>query len=351
MKPRVFVLMPFEEGFDGIYDFLIHDPFSNAGYDVMRADDILNQRNILEDIIQSIISSDLIIADLSTNNPNVYYELGLAHAFQKNVMLLAQDIAEVPFDLRSYRVITYSTYFTKMDNARQEIQSYIANLRTGSVRFGSPVTDFGVSASPIATKEPRSSEAKSDDRDECGLLDYQVESEEGMATITTVVTEVGENLNTLTLDVQSAVERIVGPDKGAPRKQRKTMRSLATKLTDYTSWLQQGNNQYRKALEIVEQSLNAMLSGEFEIADQDKAKITEFVNILAETEKKIQEGRNGFSEFVSTLDALPKIEREFNRSNRLMSAEYKILIDNIEQTESMMARARNAATRLIKSDV
>ena len=51
MKPRAFVLMPFAEEFDNIYDYLIHAPLSEAGYDVMRADDILNQRNILKDII------------------------------------------------------------------------------------------------------------------------------------------------------------------------------------------------------------------------------------------------------------------------------------------------------------
>ena len=343
--------MPFEEEFDGIYDFLIYEPFSEAGYDVVRADDILNQRNILEDIIQSIVSSDLIVADLSTNNPNVFYELGLAHAFHKNVILLAQNVAEVPFDLRSYRIITYSTHFTKMNSARIEIDKYIVNLRTGNVRFGSPVTDFDISASPTASTKPQSCETTNDDQDERGLLDYQVESEEGMAAITTVITKVGENLSAFTLDIQSVAERLTGLEKDAPRKQQKTMRSLATKLTNHTSSLQQSNDQYRQALENVDQSLNAMLSGEFEIADQDKAKLTEFVNTLADSEKKVQEGRTSILGFVSTLDALPKIEREFNRSKRLMSAEYKVLIDNIEQTESVMARARNAAIRLINSDL
>lgn len=350
MKPGVFVLMPFEEEFDGVYDYLIHDPFSEAGYDVMRADDLLNQRNILEDIIQSILNSELIVADLSKNNPNVYYELGLAHAFKKNVILLTQDIMGLPFDLRSYRVIMYSTHFAQMNHARQEIQNLIEGVQAGNVKFGSPVTDFGISVSPLSTNGTESLEAESDEQDEYGLLDYQVESEEGMETITQVVTEVGDYLSTLTLDVQNAVERLTGPEKGAPRKQRKTMRSLAVELNKYTSRLQQGNGQYQEALTKVGQSLNAMLSGQFKTSNQDRAKLTEFVKVLVDTEKNIQEGRDSFSAFVATLDTLPKIEREFDRSNRLMSAEFKTFVDNIEQTESIMARARNAAKRLLESD-
>lgn len=80
-----------------LYRYLIADGLSNLGYDVRRADDILSQNNILSDIISSIYSSDLIVADLTGSNPNVYYELGIAHAFNKNVILLIQDIEELPF--------------------------------------------------------------------------------------------------------------------------------------------------------------------------------------------------------------------------------------------------------------
>ena len=80
MQRRAFVLMPFEDEFDDIYEYLIREPLSKAGYDVNRADEILNQENILSSIIDSIIHSELIVADLSTSNPNVYYELGLSHA-------------------------------------------------------------------------------------------------------------------------------------------------------------------------------------------------------------------------------------------------------------------------------
>ena len=72
---------------------------------MFRADDIDNQQNILNDIVKSIRSSELIVADLTDPNPNVYYELGLAHAMRKRVVLMTQDLGSMPFDLRSYRTI------------------------------------------------------------------------------------------------------------------------------------------------------------------------------------------------------------------------------------------------------
>ena len=66
------------------------------------------QFSILERILRGISSSELLIADLTGKNPNVFYELGLAHTQTKNVLLLTQNIDDVPFDLRGLYCHTYS---------------------------------------------------------------------------------------------------------------------------------------------------------------------------------------------------------------------------------------------------
>ncbi len=347
MKSKAFVLMPFEEEFENIYDYLIHDPLSKAGYEVKRADDILSQRNIMEDIVQSISGSDLIIADLSTANPNVYYELGLAHAFKKKVILLAQEIKEVPFDLQSYRVISYSTHFTKMNNARQEFQKYIEGVRTGEIQFGSPVIDFGTTGSSLTDTGTQSLVTEADDQDERGILDYRVELEESMETMTKMVGELGERLNTLALDMESVSDQLKSPKDIGPKKQRAIIRSLAPKIDEVASWLQQGNIRYRQALESMGNNLNAVLNSESEIAEEDKNELIEFIQMCDNTEEDIQGSLDAFENLVSDMDDAPKIEKEFQRTKRQMSAELKIFIDNTEQTQALIARARTAATRLL----
>jgi nucleoside 2-deoxyribosyltransferase len=72
-----------------------------------RGDDIFGSNIIMEDIEKSIKASDLIVADLTGKNPNVFYEVGISHTLRKPVLLLAQSIEDVPFDLRHRRVLLY----------------------------------------------------------------------------------------------------------------------------------------------------------------------------------------------------------------------------------------------------
>lgn len=76
---NIFMLMPFRDDLDKIYNEYIKNPLIEEGYNINRADDISKSTNILEDIVDFIIKSDIIIADLTGKNPNVFYELGRSH--------------------------------------------------------------------------------------------------------------------------------------------------------------------------------------------------------------------------------------------------------------------------------
>ena len=71
-----------------------------------RADDLFGEE-LMEDVWRGIYQSRIIIADLTGRNPNVYYELGLAHTLGKRVILLTQDVNDIPADLKRYRFVTY----------------------------------------------------------------------------------------------------------------------------------------------------------------------------------------------------------------------------------------------------
>jgi hypothetical protein len=72
-----------------------------------RGDDLFGSNMIMEDITNSIRKARLIIADLTGRNPNVFYEVGIAHALNKQVLLMTQSIDDVPFDLRHRRALVY----------------------------------------------------------------------------------------------------------------------------------------------------------------------------------------------------------------------------------------------------
>ncbi len=103
----IFVLMPFEEPFTSRYRKYIEKPLKKKGYNISRADDIFRPNSIIDDIRELITSSDIIIAELTGKNPNVFYELGIAHQLKKYVILICQQKEDVPFDLKHIRTIFY----------------------------------------------------------------------------------------------------------------------------------------------------------------------------------------------------------------------------------------------------
>ncbi len=106
---KCFVIMPFEKVLDEYYKKLIKPILENLHYEVKRADEIYGTRAIIDDITQEIENADILVADATGKNPNVNYELGYAHAMHKKVIIITQNIEDIPFDYRHRRAIVYET--------------------------------------------------------------------------------------------------------------------------------------------------------------------------------------------------------------------------------------------------
>jgi len=106
-KPFVFVLMPFGPAFTDVYQLGIKRACEQAGAYAQRLDEQLFDESMLERIYNQIAKADVIVADMTGRNPNVFYEVGYAHALGKVVVLLAQKDEDIPFDLKHYRHIIY----------------------------------------------------------------------------------------------------------------------------------------------------------------------------------------------------------------------------------------------------
>ena len=104
----VFVLSPFKDVFNTIYEDHIRPTIERIdGLRCLRADDIYDNRPIIEDIWRQINESAIVISELTERNPNVFYETGIAHTIGKEVILITQSMDDVPFDLRHLRCIVY----------------------------------------------------------------------------------------------------------------------------------------------------------------------------------------------------------------------------------------------------
>jgi hypothetical protein len=103
-----FVVMPFAPPIGEYYEKIYEPAIQKAGLTPVRADaDIFGTGKIIDQIWQGINGAKVLVAELTSRNPNVFYELGLAHALNKPVVLVSRTQEDVPFDLQHIRVIYY----------------------------------------------------------------------------------------------------------------------------------------------------------------------------------------------------------------------------------------------------
>jgi nucleoside 2-deoxyribosyltransferase len=100
--------MQFTEQYNVLHQDVIKPICESYGFRVVRADEFYTSGQIMDDVIQSIRSSALIVADVTPDNANVFYELGFAHAIGKPTILLSDKKRErLPFDISGFRTLFY----------------------------------------------------------------------------------------------------------------------------------------------------------------------------------------------------------------------------------------------------
>ncbi|HSS19499.1 MAG TPA: hypothetical protein VLL54_05445 [Pyrinomonadaceae bacterium] len=102
-----FVVMPFHSLFGAEYERVIRPAIEDVGLKCERGDEIYTHQSIVQDIWKSVRQARIVVAELSGRNPNVMYEIGMAHAIGKPIVLLTREQEDVPFDLRALRYIYY----------------------------------------------------------------------------------------------------------------------------------------------------------------------------------------------------------------------------------------------------
>ncbi|MBD2699492.1 hypothetical protein IC229_02505 [Spirosoma sp. BT702] len=100
------VMMPFDGKFSGTYT-AIRNVCRRLGVECRRADDIWDNSILIQDVFDLIFTSKAVITDFTDRNPNVFYETGVAHTLGKLVVPITQSVADIPFDLRHHRALTY----------------------------------------------------------------------------------------------------------------------------------------------------------------------------------------------------------------------------------------------------
>lgn len=261
-KPNIFVIMPFLKEFFDLFE-TIKKHFADS-FCFTNASTEDNQQNILADIIQPIYSADLVLADLTGINPNVMYELGIAHALEKKTIIITQDdINTLPFDLKQYRTKSYSTHYSSIFDLLDYLEKNFNGAIDGNVVFSNPVMDFlernGKALQKIETS------IKQDDNK--GFLDFLAEIDEDGRKMATNIQIIQSNMERMATDLKnsaSEIERVKSKcGSGTPTFMRKETQKIAVCIDKFSKDLHTSNCENRELWINIENNLLQLLENKF----------------------------------------------------------------------------------------
>jgi hypothetical protein len=107
-----------------------------------RGDSSSRPGEIIVDIIENLLTADIVIADLSGRNPNVFYELGVRHALKNDTVLITERLDDVPFDLRGQRLIVYSYDPDGMLKLKEDLENAILSILSSIGNIDNPIQRY-----------------------------------------------------------------------------------------------------------------------------------------------------------------------------------------------------------------
>lgn len=194
---KCFVIQPFDnDKFDKRFEDIFKPAIEKSGFEAYRIDKDLSVRIPIDEIEKNISESQICFAEITTDNPNVWYELGFAFACEKDVVMICSDerIGKFPFDIQHRHIINYQTssksdFESLEDTITRKINAYVSKTKTVKAISSAPIADReGLKSHEIAMIVLiMENQISSEDF----MVVYQLKNEMEKAGYTAIATSVG----------------------------------------------------------------------------------------------------------------------------------------------------------------
>lgn len=334
-KTKVFVIMPFSDEFFESYEML-KDHFDD-NFEFSHAGDEDNQQNILADIIPPIYNADIVLADLTGLNPNVMYELGIAHSFNKKTIMITRDkLSSLPFDLKQYRAKDYSTHFKSFNDLISYLEKNLNGARDGSVIFNNPVGDF-IDRSKISPEELFIKESVEIDipDGEKGFLDFLAEIEEDTEKMTTEINTMSLEMETMTCGMNECTKEIERVNKnggnGTASFVRKQSKKAAGYIETFSKQLKNHNSSIIAYWSKIEKNTFGLLENNVASKSENRESLVNYIKALHSMETAVISSNESVQNLKETSLENLGIERSMNQAIRFLDADLSSYIEMTEQ--------------------
>lgn len=363
-KYRVFVIMPFAEEFNAVFGKLIKSNLeATSCIEVIRADTDLDQRNIMKDVVNGIVASDIVIADLTGNNPNVFYELGIAHGLNKPTILITQDKGGIPFDLKPYRVLEYSEHFESVETFKAVLKRVCNEGFEGKINFSNPVADFHFGETPKIRsiravsendgnglgEQVKTRELEPDD----GVLDWILNLGELGPRISEKINDMNDVIDEVGQEVRAATEKMGAVQKtDRPNKYRiirQIASDLATKIIFLSRKLKGVVVEYIAVWDGFEKNTEKFFGEPLLLEQLETEQATELKEKVSLFKEKTLSTRESLQALGNTVSSGPKISKDMNKAARELASVIGEICEVFDRVEPYSIRIVSILEKLINS--
>ena len=353
-KSKVFMIMPFEDFFFEVYEMIKRQfsslfEFSNAGEEA-------NQQNILKDIIQPIYEADVVIADLTGLNPNVMYELGLAHSFNKKTIIITQDeLTALPFDLKQYRAMDYSTHFKRFAELIDYLNTNLNGAVDDTVVYSNPVKDFldSEDVSDIGWFSRKELVEISDESDK-GFIDFLADIESNTAELTENINEMVQDMQEMSEGVSKSTEEIERVNQNGGNSTatfvRKETKKIAGCVEEFSLKLREHNKNMFALWDEIEKNTLGLLESPISSRTENQDGLIKYLQSLYDMKESASGSANSIAGLKATMQSSNGIERSMNQAIRFVTEDindYIVFVDRLcVSIDKILAKARFVVGKL-----
>lgn len=353
-KAKVFVIMPFSDEFFESYE-MIKNHFEEE-FEFSHAGDEDNQQNILADIIPPIYNADVVLADLTGLNPNVMYELGIAHSFNKKTIVITRDdMSMLPFDLKQYRAKGYSTHFKQFYELLEYLNKHLHGAVDGTVIFNNPVTDFldknKIDPNRLFTKVPIKINIPDGEK---GFIDFLADIEEDTKTMNGHILDMNSEMSAMNSGINTSTQEIDRVKKtggnGSASFIRKQTKKAANYIGTFSKQLKGHNESLGSLWSGIEKDILGLLENKFAVKEGNREALVGFLRSLYGLKNSIKTSNESVRNMKSASLNNLGLERSLNQSIRFLDEDLETYLTITEQMSTSIERIL-AKSKFIVGDI
>lgn len=344
-----FVLIPFTDDFDAIYERSIKPICEEAGYEVNKADTTDAQGSILREIIEGIDGADLLIVDLTNSNPNVFYEAGIADGLGVPTILITQDIDSVPFDLDGYNMFEYKDNAAGIAELEEKLEGDVSKHSRGNLKFGSPVTDFtDVTIRETAKRDTQSSAEDTGEidgatsEDQKGIMDYAEDAEAAQRDLEHSIDKITERTNELEENIVEHTNRINAIDESegevSASRANRLFRGPAQDLQKYGESISEDTDSIERNMEVMMEAQEVFIESSDSHNDGERQELIEQQEELQLFRDEMDTVISQLEEFHYEITDLKGINRNLNRGVQKATSPLSDLINTLARSDARAER-------------